>query len=499
MPTSLSAPGVYVEELPSGVRTIVGVPTSVAAFVGRTRRGASGDEARPIAISSWGDFVRSCGDLWSESELPTAVQQYFLAGGALALIVRVTHEDVTTATFDLGGGLVLEASSPGSWPNSLVVRVEHPNAGLGAVVDPSTFHLSIGTGTGDDFVAAEVHRLVSAEPGAARNVARVLRAQSSLLRATPDAAPRPSAGDVTPTAGDDGSAPSDGEMQAAFERLRFADAVNLICVPPYGATGSSPATSVYQSALAMAEELRAMLLVDPPAAWNSVAAAAAMTGLTDLQSPNVVMTYPAVRASDPVRDGLERSFAPSGFLAGVIANNDAKRGVWFSPAGLDAPLRGVSGFDRTLTEAEIGQLNQRGVNALVMRGVAGPVVWGARTAVGADTRASDWKYVAVRRLALYIEESLRRGLQWAVFEPNDAPLHGQIRAAVGGFMQQLFRAGAFAGSQVREAYDVKCDAETTTAEDVARGVVNIIVRFAPLKPAEFVVLTFQQMAGQAGS
>lgn len=501
MPTQLSAPGVYVEELPSGVRTIVGVPTSVTAFVGRTRRGVADADARPIAISSWGDFVRNCGDLWAQSELPTAVQQYFLAGGSQALIVRVTHAaDTTTATFVLGGGLVLEATSPGSWPNELVVRVEHPNADLGAAVDPSTFHLSIGTGTGDDFVATEVHRLVSVDPGSARNVQRVLRAQSSLLRATTDTAPRPGEADVTPTTdGSDGSPPTDGEMEAAFERLRLADVVNLICVPPYDAAGSDPATAVYDSARVVAEELRAMLLVDPPAAWNSVATAAAMTGLTGLQSPNVVMTYPAVHASDPVRDGLERTFAPSAFLAGVISSNDAKRGVWFSPAGLEAPLRGVTGFDRGLTEAEIGQLNQRGVNALVMRGLAGPVVWGARTAVGADTRASDWKYIGVRRLALYIEESLRRGLQWAVFEPNDAPLHAQIRAAVGGFMQQLFRAGAFAGSQVRDAYDVKCDAETTTAEDAARGIVNIIVRFAPLKPAEFVVLTFQQMAGQAGS
>ncbi|MCR9162481.1 MAG: phage tail sheath family protein [Nannocystaceae bacterium] len=475
------------------------MPTSVTAFVGRCRRGESESTERPIEVSSWGEFVRRCGDVWAQSDLPTAVQQYFLAGGVRALIVRVVHAaDTTVASFDLGGGLELQATSLGSWPNELVVRVEHPNPALGSV-DPSTFHLSIGTGTGDDFVAAEVHRLVSVDPSSARNVQRVLRAKSSLLRATTDTAPRPAAIDYTTSSpGDDGSAPTNTEMEEALERLRLADVVNLICIPPYAASGGSPHPDVYTAAVAVAEELRSMVLVDPPDGWTSVADAASMSGVTSLAHRNVIMTYPAVRAPDPVQDGLERAYAPSAFMAGVISRSDGERGVWFSPAGMDAKLRGVTSLEQPLTEAEIGQLNQRGVNALVERGLAGPVVWGSRTAVGADTRASQWKYIAVRRLALYIEESLRRGLQWAVFEPNDAPLHAQIRMAVGGFMQQLFRDGAFAGSQVRDAYEVKCDAETTTPDDVARGIVNIIVRFAPLKPAEFVVLTFQQMAGQAG-
>ncbi len=495
---ALSAPGVYVEELPSGVRTIAGVATSVTAFVGRCRRGDAEPDARPTVVSSWGDFVRACGDVWADSELPTAVQQYFLAGGASALIVRVVHDDATSASFDLGDGLTLEATSPGTWANDLVVKVEHPNADLG-LGDPLVFHLLVGRGLGDDFVAFEEHRQLSVDPNSARNVRRVLRARSPSLHVATDSAVRPAAADATRTDGGDGSAPSDSEMEAAFDRLRFADTVNLVCVPPYAADGGSPALSVYEAALVVAEELRAMVLVDPPDSWGDVATAALMTGITSLQSPNVIMTYPAVRASDPVRDGLERTFAPSSFFAGLVAKTDATRGVWVSPAGLDGQLRGVSNLEQPLTEAEIGQLNQRGVNALVRRGVAGPVVWGSRTSFGADTRGSEWKFVAVRRLALYIEESLRRGLQWAVFEPNDSPLHAEIRGAVGGFMQQLFRQGAFAGSQVREAYDVKCDAETTTPEDVARGVVNIVVRFAPLKPAEFVVLTFQQMAGQAGS
>jgi uncharacterized protein len=131
--------------------------------------------------------------------------------------------------------------------------------------------------------------------------------------------------------------------------------------------------------------------------------------------------------------------------------------------------------------------------------VIGPVVWGARTLFGADQRASEWKYVPVRRMALYIENSLVGGLNWVVFEPNDEPLWAQIRLNVGAFMQDLFRQGAFQGTTPREAYLVKCDRTTTTQSDVDKGIVNILVGFAPLKPAEFVVIRIQQLAGQSQS
>ena len=147
-----------------------------------------------------------------------------------------------------------------------------------------------------------------------------------------------------------------------------------------------------------------------------------------------------------------------------------------------------------MTDGENGKINPLGINALRTFPVAGNVVWGARTLEGADALASEWKYVPVRRLALYIEESLYRGTQWVVFEPNDEPLWSQIRLNLGAFMQDLFRQGAFQGISPREAYFVKCDKETTTQSDIDRGIVNILVGFAPLKPAEFVVLKIQQIA-----
>jgi uncharacterized protein len=156
----------------------------------------------------------------------------------------------------------------------------------------------------------------------------------------------------------------------------------------------------------------------------------------------------------------------------------------------------VNSAPAVLTQAENGTLNPLGINCLRAFPNIGHVVWGARTLEGSDVLASQWKYVPVRRLALYIEESLFRGTQWVVFEPNDEPLWSQIRLNLGAFMQTLFRQGAFQGTTPREAYLVKCDRETTTQDDINRGVVNILVGFAPLKPAEFVVIKIQQLAGQ---
>jgi phage tail sheath protein FI len=179
-----------------------------------------------------------------------------------------------------------------------------------------------------------------------------------------------------------------------------------------------------------------------------------------------------------------------------MARTDATRGVWKAPAGIDASLTGVLGLSDALTDKENGVINKLGINALRTFPIFGNVVWGARTMRGADQAADEYKYVPVRRTALFLEESLYRGLKWVVFEPNDEPLWAQIRLNVGAFMQSLFRLGAFQGTTPNEAYFVKCDKETTTQDDRNKGIVNIVVGFAPLKPAEFVVVKLQQLAGQ---
>jgi phage tail sheath protein FI len=184
-------------------------------------------------------------------------------------------------------------------------------------------------------------------------------------------------------------------------------------------------------------------------------------------------------------------------MAGLYARTDAARGVWKAPAGTEARLAGVQALEYVASDAENGVLNPLGLNVLRTFPVVGTVSWGARTMVGADALADEWKYVPVRRLALFIEESLYRGTQFVVFEPNDEPLWAQIRLSVGTFLNGLFRQGAFQGATPREAYLVKCDATTTTQADIDLGIVNIYVGFAPLKPAEFVIIQIQQLAGQS--
>ena len=199
---------------------------------------------------------------------------------------------------------------------------------------------------------------------------------------------------------------------------------------------------------------------------------------------------------NPLRAGGLETFAPSGAIAGVWARTDAGRGVWKAPAGLDATLDGVAGLSLELTDAQGAELNELGVNCL--RAFPGDrrVVWGARTLHSGDSGSTEFKYIPVRRLVLFIEESLTRGTQWAVFEANDEPLWARLRQQIGAFLEARFREGAFAGRSAREAYFVKCDRETTTQIDIDGGLVNILVGVAPLRPSEFVVLTIQQKAGQ---
>jgi phage tail sheath protein FI len=245
-----------------------------------------------------------------------------------------------------------------------------------------------------------------------------------------------------------------------------------------------------------------MLLVDPPSNWtNKVTAKKEFSdgtypGISGPVSNYAALFFPRLKQPNPLRDNQVEEFVPCGAVAGVFARTDVQRGVWKAPAGQDAVLVGVPQLSVSLTDDENGELNPLGINCLRAFPVIGRVVWGARTLEGADRLASEWKYIPVRRTALFIEESLYRGTQWVIFEPNDEPLWSQIRLNVGAFMQNLFRQGAFQGKTPREAYFVKCDKETTTQNDINLGIVNILVGFAPLKPAEFVILKIQQMAGQ---
>ncbi len=523
MPATLSYPGVYIEEAPSAVRTITGVATSITAFVGRALRGAVD---RPVRVQSFAEYERRFGGLWRESTMSYAVQQFFANGGTDALICRV-HNGGTAASLTLAVNFNLVAASPGDWGEALRVRVDHiTRPALPTDPPNSLFNLSVrDTATG----VTERFLNLSTDPNNARYVTTVLGQESNLVRiAAPGTVPatRPTAHGAPPPGADplldnasstafaangsDGSAITDNQISLASLQgnkqglwlLEHADLFNLLCIPPLTRLPGGNVNATTRSAAATyCEKRRAVYLVDPLDSWDEPSDLTGGAGLDSVgwglaRSDHAALYFPRVRLPDPLQENRLADFAPCGAVAGVIARTDAQRGVWKAPAGLDATLNGVVELTTKLTDGENGQLNPIGVNCLRAFPVVGRVVWGARTLRGADQLASQWKYLPVRRLALYIEESLFRGTQWVVFEPNDEPLWAQIRLNIGAFMQGLFRQGAFQGSSARDAYFVKCDSETTTQNDINSGIVNIVVGFAPLKPAEFVVIRIQQIAGQ---
>ena len=286
--------------------------------------------------------------------------------------------------------------------------------------------------------------------------------------------------------------------------LEDIDLFNILCIPEASTLdGPGEITNLAQvmaAAETYCEERRAMVLIDPAADVDTLDDARGFVedlAVASLRHRNSAAYFPRVRIPDPLDEGRLRSFGPSGTVAGLYARTDADRGVWKAPAGIESGLRGVLDLVYRLSDAENGQLNPLGLNCLRTFDNIGTVSWGARTLQGADILASDWKYIPVRRLALFIEESLYRGLQWAVFEPNDEPLWAEIRLAAGSFMQRLFRQGAFQGATPRAAYFVQCDATTTTPADQVAGIVNVLIGFAPLRPAEFVIVSLRLLAGQA--
>jgi len=619
MPNTLTYPGVYIQEIPSGVRTIMGVATSITAFIGRAYRGPTNE---PVMINNFGDFGRTFGGLREDYLMSYAVRDFYLNGGSQAIILRLVSPlevaktvagaltlasvvDVTTAKIavenesniiqndktkipaeqkaakavsdavDAAAGkagaklddlkkaaqaavagavpgksllnlatatpdiLSIEAANEGAWGNALRARVDYDGvAQAGDRYTPLTtddlFNLTVrdtDTGTTERFLNLAVK-------DSPRRVDRVLENESNLVRvhgAVPTTLPKEKDQGLTqdqmkivPFSSEDikqnmrsvgvADKAADGGYldhnditagdglqgnKRGLYALDKADIFNLLCIPPEK-RGVSIDSNIYSDALPYCRARRAMLIVDSPAGWSAnkeTAAAAALTGLPSLNligedARNAALFFPHVIEADPKREGQLDSFVPCGMIAGVMARTDAARGVWKAPAGLDATLNGIQGLELNLTDDENGMLNPRGINCLRFFPVAGRVIWGARTLRGADQLADDYKYIPVRRLALYIEESLYRGTQWIVFEPNDEPLWAQIRLNLGAFMHSLFRQGAFQGMTPKEAYFVKCDKETTIQDDINKGIVNIVVGFAPLKPAEFVVINIQQIAGQ---
>jgi len=621
MPITPTYPGVYIEEVPSGVRPITGVATSIGAFIGFFSRGPFAEARRLLSAA---DFDREYGGLRADSLASYAIQQFFLNGGQQAWVVRTAAGSPTPSSIEMqdqGGTAVFRvlAVSEGEWGDNLRVDVDYGTS------DPTnTFNLTVSEIVNGNVVNSESFLNLTITPGDRRYAVDVIGDSSKLIRleaiGTPTTRPAPTGtvsapitdvtalplggqlsvtinaangGPVplgsTPTtmsalraalqaairaanpaafsrvtvsvagtltsgaflhvragsddpativqlsgqfatdlgfagsaqqnvqqyalgsatnagkqvngvAGDDGTVPGAQELIDALPAFDPVDLINILSIPDTDQLADTDAAQVAATATAYVANRRAFYIMDPPnldsvrdeipeiEAW--------LDGNGTLRHQNAAVYFPRPLIADPLNEFRLRAVPASGTIAGLYARIDGERGVWKAPAGLEAVLRGVQRLEYVMTDDENGVLNPLGINALRTFRTSGNVCWGARTLVGADLLASEWKYIPVRRLALFLEESLYRGTQFAVFEPNDEPLWSQIRLNVGAFMQSLFLQGAFQGQTPRQAYLVKCDSETTTQDDINHGIVNIVVGFAPLKPAEFVIIRIRQLAGQ---
>jgi phage tail sheath protein FI len=398
--------------------------------------------------------------------LVTATNNAITAAGLIASLVAAE----TAADGSAGVGHLRLASLTAGESSSVVIA----GGAFGGLA--ATLHMGLGNG-GREFTGAAQHR-----PAGVTDV-------------------------VPSTPGIDGSRGTAVDLRGSesaktgIYALLDVDLFNLLLIPETFDMTAGQEAGLIPQAVALCEAERAFYIVDAPSnrtladPVTGIGAWASLNLTLGNAARNAATYFPPVRIVDPLDGMRPRAMAPSGTLAGIYARTDAQRGVWKAPAGTDATLNGILDLTLPVNDLENGRINPLGINVLRSFPAYGRVAWGARTARGADALADEYKYIPIRRLALFLEESLYRGTQWVVFEPNDEPLWAQIRLNLGAFMNGLFRQGAFQGTTPAEAYFVKCDKETTTQADRNLGIVNILVGFAPLKPAEFVVIAIQQIAG----
>jgi uncharacterized protein len=537
---------------------IIPAPTNVAVFIGYTHplKTLAGNEGKPVRIfgfanyqREFGGFVRSAafanafdaaGRPGASGDLAQAVNLFFLNGGTEAYVVSVNraspggvlNQIVPPRALDIGGiaftqrevtdevflmSVVIRPGPPANAPNDPVADIVisyGPAAADGASSAPA---IAAGPAT-----VIETYPRVSLDPGRPNYIIKQLAA--SALVAVSLSAPPPA------SFPDNGGMPyffpmllprtsiihSAADFTAVLQEGAGLDRLatfNLMVLPGISAGGDDAAGGVpiLAAAAALCERKRAFLIMDPPVrdsadgslSSNPHSIEATANDPSFPRSRNAALYFPYLLSPDPFTasaanlvTGNPNEIPPAAGVAGIYAATDRTGGVWKSPAGVAATLAGVTGVAARgrMNGQHQGVLNQLGVNCL--RDLPGmpTVVFGARTLATASD--DQWRYVPIRRMALFLEQSLDAGLRWAVFEPNAAPLWSDIAVSIEVFMSGLFRQGAFQGTKPADAFFVKCDGQTTTQADIDNGIVNILIGFAPLKPAEFVIIKIAQMAAQ---
>lgn len=473
-------PATYIEDLPAHAPAIEGVPTSFAALLGETERGA----LAPRLVTSLAEYERAYGGQFPVGRyLPDAVRGFFENGGRRAVICRIASELATTASADIGSWRV-EAAGPGEWGNRLFVRLSSLPLADGLRLQIAYLPQHPAEDDFDPFASdappAAAWLVEDFRLSAASTSASVL-VRPSDLPATPDGSPLPTH-TIRLSGGSDGAALARRDFEGKFAgqeatglaALGAADYDDVALIAAPGATQ----TDVQDALRRHCEQGRIRFAVlDGPDRLDI----ARCDPRSVLETSYAGYYVPWLSVASGVA-GQAKLVPPSGHVLGIIARTDVERGVWKAPA--NESVRGIQGLERLITKSEQDILNPRSVNVIRLFEGRGIRLWGARTL----SNDSERKHVSVRRFLMFVEHSLDEGIRWAVFERNAEPLWARVRGAILLFLSDLWRQGALLGGREQEAYFVRCDATTMTAQDLLDGRLVCVIGLAVVRPAEFVII-----------
>jgi phage tail sheath protein FI len=497
--TEYLSPGVYVEEKSSGAKPIEGVGTSTGAFVGIAGKGPIG-EAKQIA--NWTQFVNTFGAYVVNGTLAYAVYQFFSEGGTRCFVVRTCHyTDITDPTKktavastgtmnddDAAASIKVTAASEGIWGDKISVEAK---AASDIALAANGFKLVIKYGS-DETESFDNLTMETVED-AIDNVSAYIKVVKQGVNPNPPKKDTP----VTLASGNDGltdisATDFEGDAKAlnGLHAFDVVDDINIVATPDMA--GNRDAILAGMNYCQNRKDC--FFIADPPKGLEPTTVKTFKEGTgtykgNAFNSSFGALYYPWVIVSDPLNPGKKKYVPPSGAIAGTYAHTDSVRGVHKAPAGIsEGYLDSVSGIERIITKSEHDGLNPIGINVIRSFPTSGIVVWGART-LSSDP---EWKYINIRRLFLFLEESIDKGSQWVVFEPNSPALWGSVIRNITGFLLRVWRDGALFGSTPEEAFYVKVDAENNPPEVRDAGQLIIEVGVAPVKPAEFVIIRIQQ-------
>ncbi len=268
--------------------------------------------------------------------------------------------------------------------------------------------------------------------------------------------------------------------------LDSVNGLNMLSIPGIANLPEPELAIALDDTIRYCQERRTMLLFDlPSGVVEPLGVKRWLTEREKLRHPNVAIYFPRVRIADPKAIGATRLIGSSGTVAGVLARNDLNQNIWRTPSGIELQVLGAAGLGYNLTEKEIGLLNSCGVNSLRKFEAAGTVLNGFKTLMGADHLSSQWNQIPVRRLALFIQESLHQGTGWVGKTTVGEELWVRLARQIHEFMLDLFQAGAFAGTTPEDSFLVQCDQTLNPPANAGRGLVNVLVGFAPTQPRDF--------------